>query len=63
MQDFQWCESDSGYDRCLPQDMASIDAHTWLGLTEIFFSAGLFSRVSFCHCAVVAQLQRTDRSI
>lgn len=46
MQDFQWCESDSGYDRCLPRDMASIDVHTQLRLTVIS-SAGLFSHSEF----------------
>lgn len=54
MQDFQWYESDSGYYRCLPRDMVSIDAHTQLGLTEIFLLLVHFlllsSCVNFCLC-------------
>lgn len=63
MQDFQQRESDSGYDRCLPRDTASIDARTQLGLTEIFpLLAYFLIPVSISVCAAVAQLQ-TNRNM
>lgn len=49
--DVQWSEWDSGFDRCLPRDMAFIDACPPLGLTDILqlgYLLILNCCVSFC---------------
>jgi len=59
MQDFRWCESDRGCDRCLPRDMIYIDAHT-LGLKH--FLHGLTFHFEFpVSISTVAQRLWTDR--
>lgn len=57
MRDFQWCESDSGYDRFLPRDKVAIDAHTHsLDGPRYYFCRPIFSFL----CQFLFVLQRFD---
>lgn len=42
MPDFQWHESDSGCDRCLPRDIVTIDARPQLGRAMILLPPDYF---------------------